>query len=79
MSHLLIFVATTRASAATIAPAVYVQLLAATAIGVVVFGNRPQPTMFIGAALVIAGGLWLWRSQRDVPPALGAEAGGVPD
>lgn len=81
ISHLLIFVATTRASAAVIAPAVYVQLLVAMAVGMLVFGDHPEPTMLGGAALVIASGLWLWRSQRgrEPAPALGAEAGGAPD
>lgn len=73
LSHLLIYVATTRASAAVTAPMVYVQLLVATSIGWMWFGDAPDWTTMLGGALTIAAGLWLWHSQRD------PVAGGVPD
>jgi drug/metabolite transporter (DMT)-like permease len=73
LSHLLIYVATTRASAAVTAPMVYVQLLVATTIGWLWFGDAPDWTTLLGGALTIAAGLWLWHSQRD------PVAGGVPD
>ena len=78
VSHLLIFVATTRASAAVTAPMVYVQLLVAMAIGAAAFGDYPDPAMLGGAALIVGAGLWLWRSQRP-RAATETEAGGVPD
>ena len=61
------------ASAAVTAPMVYVQLLVATSLGWLWFGDRPDWTTLVGGALTIAGGLWLWHSQRD------PVAGGVPD
>ncbi|MDB5690443.1 MAG: hypothetical protein JWL91_2319 [Sphingomonas bacterium] len=73
LSHLLLYVATTRASAAVTAPMVYVQLFVATTIGFVWFGDAPDWTTLLGGALTIAAGLWLWHSQRD------PVAGGVPD
>jgi drug/metabolite transporter (DMT)-like permease len=73
VSHLLIYAATTRASAAVTAPMVYVQLLVATTIGWLWFGDAPDWTTLVGGALTIAGGLWLWHSQRE------PVAGGVPD
>jgi drug/metabolite transporter (DMT)-like permease len=73
ISHLLIYVATTRASAAVTAPMVYVQLLMATSIGWLWFSDAPDWTTLVGGALTIAGGLWLWHSQRE------PVAGGVPD
>ena len=63
VGHLLIFTATVRASAAVVAPMTYVQLLAATGLGWAWFGDVPDLTTYAGAALIIAGGLWLWRSQ----------------
>ena len=62
--HLLIYSATVRASAALVAPMTYVQLVVAMALGWSWFGNRPDLAMLAGAALIIAGGLWLWRSQK---------------
>jgi len=70
VSHLLIYMATTRISAALTAPMVYVQMLVAVTIGWTIFGDVPDLVTIGGAALIIAGGLYLWRSQRgarDVP------------
>lgn len=63
-AHLLIFVATMRVSAAVIAPMTYVQLLVAVTLGWLVFGDRPDLPTLAGAALIVGGGLYLWRSQR---------------
>lgn len=63
-SHWLIYLATTRASAAVTAPMVYVQLLIAVAIGILFYGDYPDPLALGGAALIIGAGLWLWNHQR---------------
>ena len=67
--HALIFAAILRANAAAVAPMTYVQLLVAAAIGWAWFGETPDAATFAGAALIVAGGLWLLRAQRepDVP------------
>lgn len=62
-AHLLIYLATTRASAAVIAPTTYVQLIVAVGIGVMFYGDRPDLTSLVGSAIIVAAGLWLWRSQ----------------
>ncbi len=62
--HLLIYTATVRASAAVVAPMTYVQLLVAAAIGWLWFRDAPDASTSGGGALIITGGLWLWRSQR---------------
>jgi drug/metabolite transporter (DMT)-like permease len=64
LAHLLIYMATVRASAAVTAPMVYAQLLVAIALGWTFFGDVPDLTTLAGAALIIACGLYLWRSQR---------------
>lgn len=61
-AHALIFLATTRASAATIAPMTYVQLIVAMTIGAIVFGDFPDVTSLVGSALIVGAGLFLWRS-----------------
>ncbi|MDT9599806.1 DMT family transporter [Sphingosinicella rhizophila] len=73
VSHLLIYLATTRISAALVSPMTYVQLLVAGAISWIWFADPPDGATFAGAALIIAGGLWLWRSQRV------RDLGGAPD
>lgn len=64
IAHLLIYMGTVRASAAVIAPLTYVQLLVAVTLGWIFFGDAPDLPTLIGAAFIIAGGLWLWRSQK---------------
>jgi drug/metabolite transporter (DMT)-like permease len=67
--HSLIYIAVLRANAAAVAPMSYVQLLVAAAIGWAWFGHSPDIATFAGAALIVGGGLLLWRAQkpRGVP------------
>jgi drug/metabolite transporter (DMT)-like permease len=64
LGHTLIFAAVARADASVVAPMTYVQLLVAAALGWAWFGDPPDAAAFGGAALIIAGGLLLWRAQR---------------
>jgi drug/metabolite transporter (DMT)-like permease len=64
IAHALVYRATLRASAAAIAPTVYVQIIAATLIGMVWFGDWPDAVAVGGTALIIAAGLWLWYGSR---------------
>lgn len=65
VSHLLIYLATTRASAATIAPMAYIQIVVALLIGALAFGDLPDPVTVGGVALIICAGLWLFRGQSE--------------
>ena len=67
-AHTLIFMATTRASAATIAPMTYVQLIIAITIGAIIFGDMPDLTSLGGSALIVGAGLFLWRSATPKRP-----------
>ena len=62
--HWLIYMATTRASAAEIAPMTYVQLLIALVVGILVFGDWPDVTSLLGSGIIIASGLLLLRKSR---------------
>ncbi|MEO7826840.1 MAG: DMT family transporter [Allosphingosinicella sp.] len=64
LGHTLIFAAVARASASLVAPMTYVQLLVAAALGWLWFGDALDSATFAGAALIIGGGLLLWRAQR---------------
>jgi drug/metabolite transporter (DMT)-like permease len=49
----------------------YSRLVFATAIGVVVFGERPDAATLIGSALVVGAGLFtLWREMRLRPASV---------
>jgi drug/metabolite transporter (DMT)-like permease len=63
-AHALVYLGTTRAGAATIAPMAYVQLLMAGLFGWLIFGERPDALALVGAAIIVAAGLYLWRSGR---------------
>jgi drug/metabolite transporter (DMT)-like permease len=63
-AHWLIFLGTTRAGAASIAPMTYVQLLVAGTLGWAVFGERPDSIALAGAAVIVAAGVYLWRAGR---------------
>ncbi len=62
-AHWLIFLGTTKASAADIAPMTYVQLLVAMVLGIAIFGDWPDLTSLVGSAIIIGAGLFLWRQK----------------
>jgi drug/metabolite transporter (DMT)-like permease len=64
VGHFLIYSATVRATAAVVSPMTYIQLIVAAGLGWAWFGDAPDAATLGGAALIIAGGLWLWRSQK---------------
>lgn len=59
----LLFLAFRFAPAATISPFVYSQIVWATAVGYVLFGNVPDAPTLVGAGIVIGSGLFLWRQH----------------
>lgn len=69
-AHWLIYLGTTRAGAATIAPMTYVQLLVATITGWTFFHSHPDLWTLAGAMLIIAAGLYLWHAGRVREPAM---------
>ena len=71
VGHMLIYRATLHAGAALVSPMTYVQLFVAAALGWIVFGDAPDIFTAAGAALIIGGGLLLWRAQKPKPPVEG--------
>jgi drug/metabolite transporter (DMT)-like permease len=68
-AHWLIYLGTSRAGAATVAPATYVQLLVATFLGWLWFDSHPDGMTLLGALIIIGSGLYLWRvGQVREPP-----------
>jgi drug/metabolite transporter (DMT)-like permease len=60
----------TCAPAAIVAPFHYVQMLWALFFGFVFFAETPDRFVGVGAALIIASGLWLIRLERTAADAL---------
>jgi drug/metabolite transporter (DMT)-like permease len=67
-SHMLVYMATMRASAANVAPMVYIQLLVAVILGMVFYNDWPDAISLWGAAMIVGAGIWLWsRTAAPVP------------
>jgi drug/metabolite transporter (DMT)-like permease len=69
LAQWLIFMGTAKAGASTVAPMTYGQLLMAVVLGWLFFGDQPDLTALVGAAIIIAAGLFLWWANRE--PAAG--------
>lgn len=71
-AHWLVFIGAAKAGASAIAPAIYIQILVATAAGWWVFDDVLDAYTLGGAALIIAAGLYLWRDGvSDTSPKQG--------
>jgi drug/metabolite transporter (DMT)-like permease len=64
LGHYLLIIAHRHTPAAILSPFSYSQLLWATALGYVVFGDVPNQWTLVGAAIVIASGLYLIHHER---------------
>ena len=63
VAHFLLFLATVRATASSIAPITYLQLVMATGISVLVFEDPVDAMTLSGGLLVIVSGLYHWLSS----------------
>ena len=68
-AHWLVYLGTTRAGAGSVAPMMYVQLLVASVIGWAWFGDHPDALTLLGAGIIVAAGLYLWRAGQVREPA----------
>lgn len=66
LSHLCISFALKFAPAATLAPAQYLEIVTATTLGFYIFGDLPDGTAFVGIALIIASGLFIFLRERQL-------------
>ncbi|MCS6877621.1 MAG: DMT family transporter [Geminicoccaceae bacterium] len=61
VGHLMIILALRRAEASRVSPFNYLQLVWAMAASYLVFGDVPSPWTLLGALVIVASGLWLYR------------------
>jgi len=64
ISHLFISFALRFAPAATVAPLQYLEIVSATALGFWVFGDFPDGLTWIGVAIIVASGLYVFMRER---------------
>ena len=64
VGHLLIVQAVRRIGAAMIAPFQYLEIVSATFLGYVVFGDFPGPAIWFGMAIIIAAGLFVFYREQ---------------
>jgi drug/metabolite transporter (DMT)-like permease len=64
--HFLLILAHRRAPASVLSPFIYTQIVWASSLGYLVFGNVPSRWTMAGAGIVIASGLYLLNRERLV-------------
>ncbi|MBX9662736.1 DMT family transporter [Novosphingobium sp.] len=72
-AHALMYMATSRAGAATVAPMTYFQLIMAGFYGWLLFRETPDATALLGAAIIVGAGFYLWRAGRITDEPQGTE------
>ncbi|MCW1956389.1 MAG: DMT family transporter [Roseobacter sp.] len=73
ISHLFISLALKFAPAATIAPLQYLEIVAATALGYFVFGDIPDALTFLGIAIIVSAGLYVFARERRAEQVLAVQ------
>jgi drug/metabolite transporter (DMT)-like permease len=66
VGHYLMVIAFRYATAAVLAPTAYVQILSATAFGYIAFGDFPNLTKWIGIAIIVACGIYVFHRETRV-------------
>jgi drug/metabolite transporter (DMT)-like permease len=75
LGHLAMIAALSRAPASFVTPFTYTQLIWATVVGFVLFGELPDLYTYIGAALIAGSGLYVMHRERGRrPPAAAGDA-----
>ena len=69
VSHLFVSYALKFAPAATIAPLQYLEIVAATLLGLAIFGDLPDAQTFAGIAVIVASGLYVFMRERRMERA----------
>lgn len=67
-AHLLLVWAFKAVPASILAPFQYLEIVSATLIGFIVFGDFPSPSKLLGTAIIIASGLFIFWRQHDIKP-----------
>ncbi|MEM6421332.1 MAG: DMT family transporter [Pseudomonadota bacterium] len=69
VTHQMIAQAFARAEAGALAPLQYLEIISATALGWLVFGDFPDPLTWAGTAIIVAAGLYVFQRERRMGAA----------
>ena len=69
VGHLMVVHAFKRAPASVLAPFTYIEIVSATALSYAVFGQVPEGMKWLGIAIIVASGLYVWWRERVVATA----------
>ncbi|MEE4236329.1 MAG: DMT family transporter [Anderseniella sp.] len=64
VGHLMVVHAFQRAPASVLAPFTYIEIVSATALSYLVFGEIPQGMKWLGIAIIVGAGLYVWWRER---------------
>lgn len=64
VGHLMVVHAFKRAPASVLAPFTYIEIVSATALSYLVFGEIPQGMKWLGIAIIVGAGLYVWWRER---------------
>lgn len=65
-AHLLVVYAFQRAPAGVLAPFQYIEIIGATILGLIVFGDFPDALTWCGVAIIVVSGLYVFHRERAV-------------
>lgn len=71
VGHVTIGFAFSRAPASTLAPFQYLEIVSATALGYLVFGDFPDLLTWLGTAVIVGAGLYVFMRERKVSRGAG--------
>jgi len=64
--HVLVVMAYSRASVAVLAPFQYLEIVSATTLGFFLFGDLPDPLTWVGIAIIVSSGLFVFYRERQL-------------
>ena len=73
--HLMIIVAFARAEASILAPFQYLEIVTMTVAGYLVFGDFPSPIKWLGIAIIVGSGLYIFLRERKVETIITPQSG----
>lgn len=73
VGHQMVVHAFRRAEAGILAPFQYLEIVGATTYGYILFGDFPDPVTWLGVAIIVGSGIYVFRRERMLARAVTAE------